>query len=183
MELLARIRDLEPSGRTRLLAIDGWGGAGKTTLARRLADGFPATVVSSDDFSRPGVPQWDWPRFARQVLTPLTEGRKARYQRYDWSEDRLAEWHEIVPGGLVIAEGVSISRRELGDPWNLKVWVECPYEVRLVRIARRDGVPADASWVKDWVAEEEAYVSEQLPHRRADYVVLGWEEQTDPTDA
>ena len=178
MELLSRVRDLQSTGRTRLVAIDGWGGAGKTTLARRLADELAATVVRSDDFSRPGAPQWDWPRFASQVLVPLSEGRKARYQRYDWDEDRLAEWHEIDPGGLVIAEGVSISRRELGDPWGLKIWVDCPFQVRLARIAHRDGVPADAGWVKEWVAEEEAYVRDQLPHERADYVVLGWEEQS-----
>lgn len=174
-QLLRRIRDLRPSDRTLLIAIDGWGGAGKTSLARWLAEHLKATVVCSDDFSRPGVPQWDWPRFADQVISPLLEGRKARYQRYDWDEDALAEWHQIEPGGIVIAEGVSISRKELGDPWDLKVWVECPYELRLQRVAARDRVSRQGSWVKEWVAEEEAYVEEQRPQERADYIVLGYD--------
>lgn len=173
-ELLRRIEQLR-GDRTSLVAIDGWGGAGKTTLARWLAERLDATVVCSDDFSRPGAPQWDWDRFGQQILTPLLDGRPARYQRYDWDEDRLAEWHEVEPGGIVIAEGVSISRRELGNPWDLRVWLDCPYEVRLARVVARDGVAQDGNWVEDWVAEEEAYVEDQRPHERADFIILGYD--------
>ena len=115
-QLLRSIGDLTPSEGTLLIAIDGWGGAGKTSLARWLAEHLKAIVVCSDDFSRPGVPQWDWQRFADQVLSPLLDGRKARYQRNDWGEDALAEWHELQPGGIVIAEAVSISERSSATP-------------------------------------------------------------------
>jgi hypothetical protein len=40
----------------------------------------------------------------RQVLEPLGRDEPARYQRYDWDADRLAEWHEIPVGGTVIIE-------------------------------------------------------------------------------
>lgn len=33
--------------------------------------------------------------------------------------------------------------------------------------------------VEEWIAEEEGYVCEQLPHKRADYVVLDYEEQAE----
>lgn len=177
-ELRRRIDQLQPIGRTLLVAIDGWGGAGKTTLAQWLADEVGATIVCSDDFSRPGVPQWEWSRFAQQVLLPILRGEKARYQRYDWDEDRLAEWHEIKPGGILIAEGVSISRDELGDPWDIKVWVECPYDLRLERGIKRDGEATREMWVKVWMPEEERYVNEQHPDGRADFIVLGY----DPND-
>jgi adenylate kinase family enzyme len=40
--------------RVRALAIDGPGGAGKSTLARQLADGWPeAVIVEMDDFYLP----------------------------------------------------------------------------------------------------------------------------------
>ena len=173
-QLLHAIGDLTPHGRrTILVAIDGWGGAGKSTLARWLAEQLQATVVASDEFSRPAMSQWDWARFEEQVLTPLLENRPARYQRYDWDRDALAEWHHIEPGGIVIAEGVSISRRELGDPWDLKVWVECPYQVRLARVTVRDQLPTEGAWIQDWVTEEELYVREQRPNERADLIVLG----------
>lgn len=172
-DLLRRIDRLRSRGRTVLIAIDGWGGAGKTTLAHWLADQLSAAVVCSDDFSRSGAPQWDWSRFAQQVLSPILKGEKALYQRYDWGNDRLAEWHEIEPGGVLIAEGVSISRRELGDPWDLKVWVECPYELRLERGMERDGETMRETWVEVWMPEEQRYVSEQQPQERADFVILG----------
>ena len=175
-ELLARLRELKPLGRTTVLvAVDGQGGSGKTTLARWLADRLNGTVVSSDDFARPGLPGWEWRRFDEQVLTPLLADETARYQRYDWDDDRLAEWHNVEPGRFVIAEGVSITRTELGDPWDLKVWVECPYELRLTRGVARDGEGMRDTWVEVWMPEEARYVEEQHPDERADYVVLGYD--------
>jgi uridine kinase len=157
-----------------LIAIDGYGSSGKTTLARWLADRLQGIRVCSDDFARPGVVGWEWGRFAKQVLSPLLADERARYQRYDWDDDRLAEWHEIEPGGLVIAEGVSICRKELGDPWDLKVWVECPYDLRLKRGVERDGEGMRETWVNFWLPEEVRYVEEQRPNERADYIVLGY---------
>ncbi len=174
-ELAAHIREVRPSERrTALIAIDGYGGSGKSSLARWVADRVGAVTVCSDDFARPGVPGWEWERFRSQVLAPLIGDKAARYQRYDWDLDRLAEWHEIEPGGFVIAEGVSISRMELGDPWDVKVWVECPYELRLARGVQRDGEGMRDTWVNVWMPEEERYVEQQRPNERADYVVLGY---------
>jgi hypothetical protein len=53
-------------------------------------------------------------RLARQVLSPLKEGRSTRYQRYDWVTGRLgSEWSHIDSDRIVIAEGVYVSRLEL----------------------------------------------------------------------
>jgi predicted kinase len=110
-ELADRIAELHPqSTRTILVAIDGCGGSGKTSLARWLADRLGGARVCSDDFARPRVLRWEWRRFEEQVLTPLPADERARYERYDCADDRLAEWHEIEPGGLLIADGVSMSR-------------------------------------------------------------------------
>ena len=175
-ELLVLARDLKPVGRkTVLIAIDGFGGSGKTTLAKWLADRLGGARVCSDDFARPGVQGWEWNRFQEQVLSPLLVDERARYQRYDWNDDRLAEWHELEPGGFLVAEGVSISRQELGDPWDLKVWVECPYELRLARGVERDGEAMRDTWVGLWIPEEARYVETQRPHERADFIVLGYE--------
>lgn len=174
-ELLVSARALKPLGRkTVLIAVDGFGGSGKTSLARWLADQLGGVTVCSDDFARPRVLGWEWRRFSEQVLSPVLADATARYQRYDWDDDRLAEWHEIEPGGFLIAEGVSISRKELGDPWDLKVWVECPYDLRLARGVERDGEAMRDTWVNFWIPEEERYVEQRRPHERADFIVLGY---------
>lgn len=159
-----------------LVAIDGHGGSGKTDLAAWLAGRLDAQVIHIDDFGRPGRPYdaWDWNRFRDQVLGPLKERVVGRYQRYDWDSDRLAEWIDVAPRGLVIAEGVSVTRTQLGDPWDLKIWVDAPYELRLARGVERDGEKMRGTWVDHWMPQEDVYVRTQLPHERADYIVLGY---------
>jgi uridine kinase len=159
---------------TRLVAIDGWGGAGKTRLATELAKRAPSvTVVHTDDFAGPRQPGWDWQCFAREVLKPLLRGNCSRFQRYDWDADHLAEWQTVPVGGTVIVEGISSSRRELGQVWDLIIWVECPRDLRLRRGIERDGEALRWKWETVWMPEEEAYVRTQDPIARANLVVDG----------
>jgi uridine kinase len=163
-------------GATTFVGIDGRGGAGKSTLAARLARVTPgAVVVAVDDFSGPHLAEWDWDRFARQVRDPLLAGRTAHYQRWDWVRDGGAEWHDIPRGVLVVVEGVSATRDEAGVPWQLRIWVDAPREVRLERALRRDGAAMLAQWTQVWMPSEEAYIAAQAPDRRAGLVVSGIE--------
>jgi len=159
---------------TRLVAIDGRGGAGKTRLATELARQLPsASVVHTDDFAGPRQPDWDWQRFADEVLAPLLRDGVAKFRRYDWDADHLAEWHSIPPGGTVIVEGISSSRCELGAVWDLVVWVDCPREMRLRRGIERDGEAMRWKWETVWMPAEEEYVRAQDPIGRADVVIDG----------
>src|SRR5581483_4355313 len=81
---------------TKIIAIDGPGGAGKSTLAEQLSQKLGnAPILHTDDFASWDNPLNWWPRLLGQVLKPLSHNEIARYQRYDWSTNRLAEWHEI----------------------------------------------------------------------------------------
>jgi uridine kinase len=119
--------------RTILVAVDGFGGSGKSYFAARLATARRGvTVVHTDDFA-----SWDtgldWERLRRQVTDPLMADRPARYQRYDWVEARWAEWHDVAPGGTVVVEGVSSYRITLADAYDLAVWVQSPRDTCLRR--------------------------------------------------
>jgi uridine kinase len=173
--VVERVRQLhEGTSKTQLIAIDGHGGAGKSTLAHQIADKIESvTIICLDDFSRPSVPGWDQDRFRRQVLNPLLAGNPGRYKRWDWDRDEGAEWHDVPSGRTVIVEGVSSTRTELGAPWDLTIWVDAPESVRLKRGIERDGEELRSMWLEVWIPGENAYVTEQRPQERADLFVDG----------
>jgi uridine kinase len=156
-----------------VVAIDGLGGAGKSTLAIRASQVLSGTpIVHTDDFASWDVVLEWWPRLIEQVLAPFSKGLAARYQRYDWDHRRLAEWHEIAPGGLVILEGVGSSRRELRPYLAATVWVAASRPKRLRRGLDRDGQDARDLWAQ-WQAEEDRYLARDRPDQAADLVVSG----------
>jgi uridine kinase len=169
-----------PGMSTSIVAVDGYGGAGKSTFAARLgellnAEGSPADLVHTDDFASPDNPLNWWPRLLAQVLQPLRAGAVARYQRYDWDRGRLAEWHDVQPGGLVLLEGVSASRDVFRPYLGLTVWVETPADERLRRGLERDGEQMQDQW-RQWMADEVAWGEVEQPWMRADVVVSGVED-------
>ena len=173
-------------GRTTLVAIDGLTCAGKSTLAGQVAGELQdAAVVDVDDFYRPMAAEeramlgpkesydryFDWERLLRDVLVPLSTHSRARYRRYDWVTNGLAEWHEIEPRGVVIVEGVYSTRPELRPYFSVMVYVDAPREVRLARLLDRRY--PDVSWVDHWMAAEDWYAEHVDPANQVALVVHG----------
>ena len=160
------------AGETILVGIDGGGGSGKSTFAAWLGACLPGSVViHTDDFASWDNPTDWWPRLLSQVLVPLAEGRPARYQRYDWPSEQLAEWHE-VSAKVVLLEGVTATRREFRPYLAYRIWVDCPAVLRLKRGLERDGAEALELW-RGWMAAEDAYAAEHQPREHADLLVDG----------
>ena len=163
---------MERPGPVRIVAIDGPGGAGKTTLAQQLSDAAGgAPVVHTDDFATRDGATW-WPRFLEQVIEPLINGAPAQYQRYDWVTGEPAEWHTVEQAPIVIIEGVSSARGEWASHLSFVVWVETPRNERLRRGLERDGIDARSDW-DAWMAEEDVHFANDPTRERADLVVDG----------
>jgi uridine kinase len=193
-EVVRRVIALSVERGIVLVAIDGPGGSGKSTLAAAIhaavrAAGIPASVVSFDEFYLPSAQRllgspaekpigadYDWPRLRDQVLAPIRMGVTARYDRYDWRQDAFADVGEAKPEGVVIVEGIYSSRRELADLYDLRIWVECPRELRLERGIRRDGEGARGIWENDWMPSEDLYFEAHRPWEYADIIVDGTDE-------
>ncbi|MDP1417653.1 NB-ARC domain-containing protein [Peribacillus simplex] len=186
--LIAEIQEISKKRSLYILAIDGRGGSGKSTLASSIQAEFPGSaVVHMDDFYLPSSDRvqlppsqkrigadYDWERVYNQILKPLTSGEKeARYQRYDWETDTMAEWHEVPAGGLVIIEGTYSIREEWAGYHDFTIWVECPRDQRLKRGLERDGEDARQMWEDNWMVQEDLYVGVQMPQERANLIVDG----------
>lgn len=173
-----------------IVAIDGRAGSGKSTLAKYLASTFDeAYTVCTDDFYVPRSDRvdpeqtsssaigldYDWDRLESQVLRPLSQRHPARYQRYDWREDILAEWHMIPPGHCVVVEGVYSMQKRFASYYNFTIWVETPRSLRFSRGLARDGDGPEARymWEKVWMPREDNYVAREHPEARADLVIDG----------
>ena len=184
--MLALVRRASATGRTTLVAIDGLGGAGKSTLAAEVSEAIEdVAIVGVDDFYRPmadaeraqlgpkeGYDRYfDWERLRDAVLVPLSAESRSRHRRYDWATGKLDEWHEVEPGGIVIVEGVYSTRPELRPYFGITIYVDTPREQQLGRMLTR--MYEDISWVENWMAAEDWYLEQMRPKEHVDLVVDG----------
>jgi uridine kinase len=162
-----------PGVATRIVAVDGHGGAGKSTFADRLAAALGGVPVAhTDDFASWEEPVDWWPRCIRDLLEPLAHGETARYPVSAWAGKERPPV-EIPPAEIVILEGVTASREAFRPYLAHTVWVETPRELCLQRGLERDGEEMRADWER-WLESEDAYIARERPELHADTVVLGF---------
>jgi hypothetical protein len=111
-----------------VVAIDGHGTAGKSTIAAQIARATGAALVHTDDFFvrqpapiagqppglRPLRQYYDWNRIRAEALEPLRAGRSAKFRRFDWSRGAVLDGVVTVrPSDLILLEGVFSAAPEL----------------------------------------------------------------------
>lgn len=176
-EILTRAARLGP---TRLVAVDGPSGAGKTVFASRLAGaltpplGSPPPVVHTDDLLDGWSDQFTfWSRLDDWVLSPLRQGRPGRYRRYSWVRRAFTPaWVPVPVAPVLVVEGVSSARAGIRPELTYAVFVTAPTDLRLERAVARDGERLRADLVR-WRREERRHFADDDTAARVDLVVDG----------
>ena len=159
-------------GTTKVVAIDGPSGAGKTDFTAALAVRLPhARVMHMDDL----YPGWDGLTRAvadvhDQILAPLARGEQAAYRPWDWGNDRYAEWHRLPPTSLLLLEGVGSGARPGRQLESALIWLEAGRDERFRRGIERDGDAYLPHWQR-WAAGEEALFAADGTRDTADLIV------------
>jgi hypothetical protein len=167
--LAAALRALPPScGPVRLIAVDGFAGSGKTTLADRLSSTLgDAPVVHLDDIATHDE-LFAWTdRFRTEVSQPLRAGRTAHHRVYDWTARRFDGRREIPPAPVVLVEGVGSGRRALRPELAHVLWLDMARDIARSLGEQRDG-PALAGFWAGWMDAQDRHFAEDPTRPFAD---------------
>jgi uridine kinase len=165
-QIVAAIRGWQTNAPPPLVvAIDGHGAAGKTTIAAAVSTALDAVIVHTDSYfggtletddQRPMAHYYDWEALRREALQPAI----------DW----LRSGPGIGSGpGLILVEGVSAAAPALADLVAHTVFVATPEPIRIERLHNRI---ADEEWDEGWLAAERVYFASRPPES-FDLVVPG----------
>ncbi|WP_454294560.1 uridine kinase family protein [Salana multivorans] len=164
-----------------VIAVDGRGAGGKSTLAEQLTAATPDSALLHTDDLAWHEPFFEWGHLLRQVLVPLRAGKAVDLRPPAW--ERMGRPGSLaLPAGLslVVVEGVGASQRDVVDLVDASVWMQSDRAEAERRGIERDvaqGVNGDreetvAFWF-EWMAHEDRFLEVERPWDRADVVVLG----------
>jgi uridine kinase len=173
-----------------VVAIDGRGGAGKSSLARTLVANLSKSVhIEHDWFHLPksqviGPDRFDHARLISELLLPFRSGSQMlTFFRYNWGY--LAGipdgFHEapitVEDKEILVVEGCQTLHSSLVPHLDLRIWLDTDPEVCLERGIRRDIYEyeldpdrVNAAW-SEWSAWEAESLARDDRRKRADIIL------------
>lgn len=182
LDLVAEIRERAEGSEKLVIAIDGRCGAGKTTLAEALAKKFGASVFHIDDFYLPRnqrskkrlsecAGNIDRERFIREVLSPLSEGKRIAYRKYNCKTDKIQKKVMIEPLRISIIEGSYALHPDFCSYYDIKIFLDIDPELQRARIIEREGEAGAAAFSEKWIPLEEEYIKSLDVISRCDKII------------
>ncbi|MEV6244248.1 hypothetical protein [Lentzea sp. NPDC051838] len=175
-EVVRRLREPAPAGRPVLVAIDGRGGAGKSSLAERLRAVVAASAVVHTDDVAWNHAYFDWSGLLiENIVKPLHRGEAVEFRPRAWVEHHRPGGIRVAAGTDVVwIEGTGIIREELVPWFDASIWVQGDLDEQERRLVVRDGDSADQRrHVAAWLAEELPLILREQPWRKASFIVAG----------
>lgn len=163
-----------------LIAIEGFGGSGKSTMAKQLKIALQdAYIVGIDDFivkAKLAEPSWDrgvfdHERLEKQVLIPATTGDDVMYQKLIWTSDSLSEPVTAPRVRYLIVEGISSYHPSIAKYYDFKIWIDTPIKLAKERGHARDGGNENAQHWDLWAENDLKYQQKYRPEQIADFII------------
>lgn len=179
-ELVTKIKERASSKKPFVIGICGFGGAGKTTTAHKLAEALGnAHVINVDDFIvnrlKERSADWngfDWGRLEKEVLEPIRQGKATiTYGIYDWKSDSIPETKTVSLEKYVILEGVGLFKESFRKYFDFLVYVDVPHHIALERGKKRDIQDHWALWDELWSKNDHDYHEKHKPKEQADFIL------------
>ncbi|MDB5169721.1 MAG: putative phosphoribulokinase [Candidatus Saccharibacteria bacterium] len=179
-QIASEIKQKTAGRKPTLIAIEGFGGSGKTTFATRLRDALgKAYIVNIDDFivkEKLTESSWDKggfdrERLERQVLQPASKQELVQYQELIWETNTLSEPKVVPEVNYLIIEGISCYHPRIQHYYDYKIWVDTPIEVAKARGKKRDAGNENADKWDMWAENDLAYQAKYHPESKADFVI------------
>lgn len=165
----------------RACAIDGPGGAGKSTLAKTLAEHTGATVISMDHFLLPPekhrlsavARNYDLDRFNHEVIGALIVGAPINYVKSSILDgnDGPSEKVKVPLDKPVIIDGIYSLEIRFRQAYDFSIFVDADKETLLRRATAIEG--SSGSWLDKWLVGEETYLLAQDPMSAATLILDG----------
>ncbi len=154
--------------RPRIL-IDGRSGAGKTTIAHRIADALGARVVSLDEF----YPGWSGLAAATEIAGGIArdhrDGILARYRRWDWERHEWSHERTVDPTRPLVVEGCGALTASSARDATASMWFDGDADRRYAAAIARDGEGFRSHW-EMWAEQERIHMTAHDPAGLADIV-------------
>jgi len=166
-----------------IIAISGFGGAGKSTFANALSSEMDIPIIGVDSFFRGfdiiDYSKWeciDFARLEKEVCLPFLKGNKViNFRAFDWKVNSLGEFKKISHPGKIIIEGIGLFRPDLIDYFTYMIWIDCPIEEAIKRGKQRDREqyisPQGQNWDGIWRRNDEEYWSVFKPKEIANEAI------------
>ena len=181
--------------KTTIIGIAGGTGSGKTTVVKKIVEALPphhVAVVPLDsyyndttgmtdeerraiNFDHPDA--FDWKLLIKQI-NELREGRAIEQPTYSYIlSNRLPETVHVEPKPVIIVEGImALINKKLRDMMDLRIFVDCDSDERLIRNIQRDIVERgrDVQMVVDRYLEVLKPMHEQFiePTKRYAHIII-----------
>ncbi|MEK4520369.1 kinase [Psychrobacillus sp. FSL W7-1493] len=194
-QILTKIKSLN---RPFVLGVDGLSGAGKTTFTDQLAQeleeaGHKIVIIHLDDLIEvrekrynTGQPEWyeyysmQWDVLYIQESLFKSNHEKAKVLQlkfYIAQEDQcLSKDIPLKDCTVLLIEGVFLQRKEWRSFVDYLIYLDCPREIRNVRVLKRDSYIGDMEarlnkYERRYWKGEEFYLREEKPLEQADLVL------------